>query len=83
MDNILVLVFLKWKVEDKVKQKARKIFPGFFYLNGTTYFNSNGLEQAGHLSGFDIHVDSSESRVGTGSGHQADGSGTRAQELGT
>ena len=40
------------------------------------------LEQSTHLAGLDVHVDSSEGRVGAGSGHQADGAGTGTQELG-
>ena len=64
------------------KQKARKIISGLFLCEWFGFFNSNELEQAGYLSGLDIHVDSSEGRVGAGSGHQADGSGAGAQELG-
>ncbi len=40
------------------------------------------LEQAADFSGFGIHVDSSECRIGAGSGHQADGTCTGAEEFG-
>ena len=42
-----------------------------------------GLEEALDLSGLGIYVHASEGRIGTGSRHQADGSGTGAEKLGS
>ena len=40
------------------------------------------LEQSTYLSGFNIHVNAAESRVGACARHQANGAGAGAQKLG-
>ena len=40
------------------------------------------LEQSTHFTGFNINIHPPEGRVGAGTGHQTDGAGAGAQELG-
>ena len=56
------------------KKEARENLPSLYSF---LEFD-NLLEQSGYLAGIDVDIHPSESRVGAGSGHQADGAGAGA-----
>jgi hypothetical protein len=67
----MILSWSIWKM--KIKKGRISPAPGLIYINY--------LEQAAHLAGINIYVNSSKGRVGTRPGHQTDRSGARAEEL--